>query len=211
MRYGFILALICLVASASLAVVNSLTRTKILAQAKLEEENSLKEVLPEGVNFEAVKSGEDTLYYKVYNKDSEFIGIAFKASGKGYSSDIQTMVGMKKDGTISAIKVLNQNETPGLGARVIEVSDDTTIWDVLRGKKGDREGKRPWFQEQFANKKIPDLKSIQAISAATISSKAVIDSVERKAQEFKELIKNDPFGSAQGHAERTEGESKHEK
>ncbi len=190
-RYGLILALICVAASASLATVNSLTQPKILAQARLEEENSLKEVLPEGVNFEPVKPGEDILYYKAYDKDSKFIGLAFKASGKGYSSVIETMVGMKKDGTIAAIKVLNQNETPGLGARVVEASDDTTVWDILRGKKKDKEVKKPWFQGLFADKKVSDLKNIEAIAGATISSKAVIDSVEKKAQELKRLIENE--------------------
>lgn len=169
LRYGLILALICIVASASLALVNSLTKSRIIAQAQTEEEASLKGVLPQGVRFEPVKSGSDIIYYKAYDKEGKFIGVAFKTSGKGYSSTIDTMVGMEKDGTINAIKILNQNETPGLGARITE----------------------PSFIRQFTKKNIQGLNEVQAITGATISSKAVIDSVKKKAEEIKVLIKDE--------------------
>jgi len=168
-RYGFILAVICILASASLAGVNSLTRNKIIAQAQAEEELSLKEIFPDADRFQAVNSGEEASYYKVFSKDGNFIGIAFKASGKGYSSVIQTMSGLDKQGKITAIKVLSQNETPGLGAKVTESS----------------------FTQQFSNKNIQNLSQVQAITGATISSRAVIDSVSKKAQELRELIKDE--------------------
>jgi hypothetical protein len=38
-----------------------------------------------------------------------------------------------------------------------------------------------------------------------------MNSIMKKAAEIKELTKNDPFDSAQGHAERIKGESKHER
>ena len=170
MRFGFILSLICAVAAALLAGMNSLTKTRIIAQARAEEENSLKEVVPEATHFEAVKSGNDTLYYKAHDKGGKLIGVAFKASGKGYSSTIETMVGARRDGTITAIKILSQNETPGLGARVSENN----------------------FTGQFNNKDIQGLSAVQAITGASISSKAVIDSVKKKAEEIQALIKDEP-------------------
>ncbi len=169
LRYGFILAMICVVASGLLAGMNSLTKPKIIAQAQGEEETALREVMPQGEYFEPIKKGEDIIYYKVHNKDGKFIGVAFKASGKGYSSVIDTLVGMSQDGSITAIKILNQNETPGLGLRIAESS----------------------FTGKFTNKNIQDLTGIQAITGATISSKAVIDSVKKKAEEIRDLIKNE--------------------
>ncbi len=166
-RYGFTLALICIIASGLLAGVNSLTNPKIIRQAQAEEEAGLKAVLPQGEIFQPVKKEGEILYYNVYDKQNKFIGAAFKASGKGYSSVVETMVGMLQDGTITAVKVLSQNETPGLGAKVGETD----------------------FAGRFSNKK--DLSDIQAITGATISSKAVIDSVKKKAAEIKELIKNE--------------------
>ncbi len=166
-RYGFILGLICVVAAGLLAGVNSLTKSRIIAQAQAEGEASLQEVLPQAIRFEAVKSGEEIVYYKAYDKERKLIGIAFKASGKGYSSTIETMVGMLKDGTITTIKILSQNETPGLGANVAESS----------------------FSSRFKNKK--DLDEVQAITGATISSRAVIDSVKKRAEEIKKAIQDE--------------------
>lgn len=170
LRYGVILALICMVASGLLAVVNSLTKARIIAQAETEEERALSEVLPEAMHFEPVKSDDNIIYYKGEDKENKFIGVAFKAAGKGYSSTIETMVGMEKDGTITAIKILSQNETPGLGANIAE----------------------PKFTGQFSNRNIQDLNQAEAITGATISSKAVIDSVKTRAEEIKALIENVP-------------------
>jgi len=168
-RYGFILALICIIASGLLAGMNLLTKARINAQAQDEEEASLKEVLPEGERFEAVKAGEEVLYYKAYDKSGKFIAVAFKASGKGYSSIIESMVGMDRNGVIGAIKILSQNETPGLGARIAE----------------------PGFASGFSSKSLNDLDNIQAITGATISSRAVIDSVKKRAEEIKGIIKDE--------------------
>ena len=168
-RYGIVLALICIVASGLLAVVNSFTHPRIIAQAQAQESSVLLELLPQASRFDPVKSGEETLYYKGYGKDSQFVGVVFRASGKGYSSTIETMAGMKKDGQITAIKVISLNETPGLGSRVAE----------------------PDFMSQFTGKDIPGLGQVHAITGATISSRAVISSVTKKAEEIKELIKNE--------------------
>ncbi len=167
-RYGLILMLICVVASGLLAAVNALTKEKIIAQARAEEEASLKEVLPGAVRFEPALSGAELLYFKGYDTKDRLIGVAFKASGKGYSSQIETMAGMLLNGTITAIKVVSHNETPGLGSRVAE----------------------PEFAAQFSDKKLGQFAQVQAITGATISSKAVINSVQRKAEEVRGLLKD---------------------
>ena len=164
-KYGFILSFICIIASGLLAGVNSLTKSKIISQAQAAEEASLREALPGAARFEAIKSGDETIFYKAFDKDGNFLGVAFKASAKGYSSTIETISGMLKDGTLTVVKVLSQNETPGLGTKVSE---------------GD-------FLSQFTNKK--DLSGVEAITGATISSSAVIKSVTQKAKEVRELLK----------------------
>lgn len=170
LRYGLTLMLICSIAAGLLAGINSLTKPKIIAQARLEEEASLKKVIPEGFRFEPIKEKDDIIYYKAYDEEGKLIGLAFKASGKGYSSTIETMVAMALDGTISTIKILSQNETPGVGSQIAE----------------------PGFAEQFRHKNTQNLDEIQAITGATISSRAVIDSVKVKAKEIQKLIKDVP-------------------
>jgi electron transport complex protein RnfG len=167
LQYGLTLMIICAVATGLLAGVNSFTKLKIIAQAQAEQDAGLKEVMPEATNFEAMETNGEVVYYKVYKNDV-LLGAAFKATAKGYSSEIQTMVGMTKDGQITAIKVLSQNETPGLGSRITE----------------------PSFTGQFANKSVEGLNEISAITGATISSTAVMNSVKARAEEIFNLIKN---------------------
>ena len=69
----------------------------------------------------------------------------------------------------SAIKVISSNETLGLGMRVAENS----------------------FTSQFHNQDALSLSGVQAITGATVSSRAVINSVMKKAQEIKELIRDE--------------------
>lgn len=168
-RYGFILGVICMTASGLLAGVNSLTSARIAAQAREEHKKSLKEVMPQAEQFEAVKYGEDTIYYKAYDNNRNLVGFVFNAQAKGYSSQIETMVGLDRALAVTAVKILSQNETPGLGTRI----------------------SGPDFLGRFAKRNIQNLSDIQAISGATISSKAVINMIQKKTQEAQVLIKNE--------------------
>lgn len=168
-RYGFILALICVIAAGLLSGVNTLTRPKIIAQAQAEEQSALSEVMPQAIKFTEVKQQEETLYYKAFDRQDKLIGFVFKASGKGYSSVIDALAGIFMDGKISAIKIISLNETPGLGMRVTENR----------------------FTEQFKGQDSLSLSGVEAITGATISSRAVMDAVMKKARQINELIKNE--------------------
>ena len=146
-RYGLILALICAVSAGLLAGVNMLTKPKIALQKANEEKAALEEVMPQAVKFETVKTKEKLEYYKAFDKSGMFMGAVFKASAKGYSSTIEVLAGILKSGDITAIKVISQNETPGLGS---QVSDDK-------------------FTGQFSGKNSA-LSDVQAITGATISA-----------------------------------------
>ena len=190
-RYAATLAIICLAASGLLSVVYNITQPRIVAQAKMEEEAALKDVFPAAARFEPLKEGDETLYYKALDTDGAVAGYAFRAEKKGYSSVIVTMVGMARDGTIERIKILSQNETPGLGTRIVEVLQKETIWDVLLRRVRISEKPRPWFQVQFDGKPHEALdEDVEAITGATISSLAVITSVETKSREIMERVNN---------------------
>jgi len=126
---GATLGITCLVATALLASVNAVTEGRIKRQAETELMDCLKEVMPEGEQFVPVTVNGETFYYKVISADGRLVGAAFKASAKGYSSIIDTIVGMNKDGKINAIKVISHQETPGLGSRITEIPNTLSIWD----------------------------------------------------------------------------------
>ncbi|MFH1655082.1 MAG: RnfABCDGE type electron transport complex subunit G [Candidatus Omnitrophota bacterium] len=173
-RFGLILMTICLCAALVLSATNKLTQAKIEAQVASEETGALKEIFPEADDFKKDPC-DCKRYYQVELKD-ELIGYVVKVKAKGYASDIDMLVGVDLKGKIKAIKVISQNETPGLGAKIVEV------------KPGED---KPWFLRQFEGKKARDLslENIDAITAATITSEAVINGVKKQVSEFLSKIK----------------------
>lgn len=165
-RYGFILGVICVLTGGLLAFINALTQPRIIKLALERERKTLLEVLPQAERFDPVKSSDgEILYYKVYDLDNNMVGFGVKALGKGYSSVIETMLGVTRDGKILAIKILSQNETPGLGSRILGLP----------------------FTSRFKNKNIESITQVQAIAGATISSKAIIESIKVKLKEAERL------------------------
>ena len=171
-KLGLILLLVTAVAATGLAAVYSITKPRIELQKKLALERGLSIALPsahKNAIFPVVEN-DQTLYYKGYSDpdSSELVGYAFVAYGVGYSSTIETMVGIDPKGIIIGMTVLSQVETPGLGTKIEET------------KYGED---KPWFQLQFVNKIANDVAvdkdggDIQSITGATISSRAVTQSI----------------------------------
>jgi electron transport complex protein RnfG len=97
------------------------------------------------------------------------MGYAFKSEGNGYSSLIETMVGIDTTGKITHIKIISQKETPGLGT----FSENS---EPFTGKK--------WSTRQFEGKTYDQLKvdkdggQIVSITGATITSRAITNSIK---------------------------------
>ncbi len=194
LKYGIILMVVASISAGLLAFVYNATEEKAKKAAEKETRMALLEVLPQAKVFEPViktQSG-DVWYYAGYeSKDKKNIaGYACIAEGKGYSSTISTMVGITPDGTITGVKVISQKETPGLGAKIEEVDSGRSFRDIFKRGQVKKKGikKKPWFQSQFTGKKPEDLYAgkMDTITGATITSKAVIDSVRKK---IKALLK----------------------
>jgi electron transport complex protein RnfG len=111
--------------------------------------------------------------YMIY-QDGEKSGYAFIASGSGYGGDIDILVGLDSDFKIKDISIITQTETPGLGARITE----STFTDQFKGLSADEIALR-------SNNGM-----IDAITGATISSKAVVDTVREKMIEIIESLDN---------------------
>ncbi len=191
LRYALTLAVICLGAAGLLSVVHRATQPKIVAQRLAGEQESLKDVFPGAAAFEPVREGGEILYYNALDGNKRVLGYAFKAVRHGYSSDIVTMAGIRPNGTIVRIKVLSQNETPGLGTRIAEVIQKETLWDVLLRRVKVFSRPRPWFQERFDGRDAAALdETVDAITGATISSRAVIDSVQERAHEVLQQVRD---------------------
>ena len=166
------LTFISLAASVCLGFVYEFTKKPIELSNLNKKLEAIKKVVPEfnnNPNDEKYKlpTGEgDSLEIYPAKKDEVVIGYAVNTySKKGFSGNINIMAGFKPDGSIFNITVLDHKETPGLGTKMTE----------------------PRFKDQF-NDKNPaqfnfkvkkDGGQVDAITAATISSRAFCDAVQR--------------------------------
>lgn len=168
---GLVLSLtvIAAVCAGVLAYVNKLTQDPIIKAAAEKTERAAKEVMGEGV-VAVTKTGSvfigtdvsgNVLNYAVEGGDSG-----------GYGGDIILMVGFKADKkTVVCYKKLVANETPGLGSKLDS----------------------PEFSAQFENRSAMSLKvkkdggEIEAITAATITSRAVCRAIENAREKLAGL------------------------
>ncbi|MGN1419786.1 MAG: RnfABCDGE type electron transport complex subunit G, partial [Acutalibacteraceae bacterium] len=159
---------ICLVASILLAVTNSATAKKIAENSAANAAASRSQVLSE-VNGVKVASYSDDMidensqltYCTGLDENGNVLGYIFTSSAKGYGGDVSCMIGYDLDGTIIGFTVLDcSGETPGLGQN----SKTETSMGRFIGKSG----------ELTVNKNSNDGQNIQAITAATITSTAVV-------------------------------------
>ena len=199
------LTVIAAAASFGLSAVYNATHEKTEEYKRFETENARMEVLPTegGEVFDEVVTdkmldGRQFVYYTAYTSEARDAvrGYTFTAYGKGYSSTIETIVGVVPDGSISGIKIVSQKETPGLGAKVQEVASKNTLWAVLARRGVDESNATPWFQDQYRSLRASDLNVVKtpgepgilAITGATISSQAVTSSVRSGLELLTSLV-----------------------
>lgn len=167
------LFVITAVAGLAMATVYSVTKEPIAASQKAKINNAIKLVIPE---FDSIsdtvvmpEDGKDSIRIHRLLKGTENSGNAVETyTDKGFAGRFTLMVGFMPDGSISNIEVLEHKETPGLGTKIAT----------------------PRFKDQFKGLKIADIPgeklkvkkdggTVDAITAATISSRAFCDAVNR--------------------------------
>ena len=169
------LFIITAIAGTSLGFVYKMTEAPIAAAKAKKQQEAIKMVVPPFTNNPAEGVLEVTspegLPVRLFpaKKDGKLVGVAVETmSNKGFSGNISIMVGFKPDGTIVNYQVLDQKETPGLGTKMV-------TW--FKTDKGNQSviGKNPGSDNLTVSK---DGGSVDAITAATISSRAFLDAVK---------------------------------
>lgn len=175
-----VLFVICLIVSAALAGTNLLTEDKIAQQAALKAEESRKLVLPEAESFEEAELPDDWEGSPVYKgaANGTTVGYVFETSSKGYGGDVKVMTGFSESGDITGVVILSHNETPGLGANAVKEE----FRDQFKMEKPILYGPLEVVKYQE-----PEPGQIEAMTGATITSKAVTAAVEQAQTEFYAL------------------------
>jgi len=194
-RLIVVLTLVAAVAALVLALIESVTRAPIAAQRRLQMVRALQAVLPPADNAPdtdtvTLVAGQDRKGKPVERTfyrgriGSELRGVAFQVTAPdGYSGDIDIMVGVDPQGTVTGVAILRHAETPGLGDKIT----------------------RPAFTGMFVGKGLDgvdwrvkkDGGDFDQLTGATISPRAVVGAV-RRGLEFFRAHRDEIVGDAQG-------------
>lgn len=181
-----VLALICIVVTLALSSANFLTENKIEALAQ-ENQNKAMSKLIEADSYNektAEIDGEKITYTTAENSDG-IIGYIFTVDVNGYGGALSVMTAINTDGTVAAIEILDaSNETPGLGQNVTKQDFYTQYSGVKSGVEVVKDGTGS-----------ADNNTVNAVTGATISSKAVTKSVNT-ALDYAEKIMSNKGGNS---------------
>jgi electron transport complex protein RnfG len=179
------LFVICFVTAFCLAFVNNLTRGPIEKRAQMDAEEQRRQVLSQAESFEKLEgleaqdeSGIIKEVYAGYIGD-ELAGYVFSAAPKGFGGEIAVTVGVDANNTISGVKIGDNEETPGLGSKTA----DEKFTKQYTGKDVNTEIK-------IVKRPVSSDDEIQAVSGATISSRAVTGAVQASAELGGKLLEN---------------------
>ncbi len=208
-----IITIIGFISAFSLSFVKKITQEPIAKQEQEKKLAALAMVLP-GYTIEQEKTVRiDNMpftYWVAIKNENNVVkkAWAFLAEKKGYGGPIQSIVGVDESNVILGFTILSQNETPGLGARCVEVVSNETFIDHFITKNITNKEEVSWFQEQFVGlnagtpiaiqkkgdwhkemkQELIQHNAITAITGATITTKAVTQSIEEGIQKLHKAL-----------------------
>lgn len=155
-----------------IAIKNNIERERKARQA----------ILPAAASFQEM--GVEHGWYEGKSVSDELVGYVLQTSERGYGGSIRISLGVDKDLKIITYKITGHNETPGLGDKA----------------------KKPKFKDQFKDRSMDQLKltkrkeagKINAITGATITSKAVVKAIEKALVKLDEHQNPPPAVKPQG-------------
>ena len=163
--------------SGSLALVDRSLQPRIEAHARNRLLAAILEVVPGGADSQLVRRGGESVY-RVTDEQGALRGWAMEAQRMGFVDKIQLMIGLDAPAQrITGLVVLESKETPGLGEKIrdhefrerfLDQPTDTALTVVKPGRSADH--------------------PIQAITGATISSRAVTDGVNERVATIRAAL-----------------------
>ena len=165
LKLAAILLVITAVVAGLLGFVNQLTADKIAENTNKKAQEAMQTVLPaESYTPLEVTSKDITAAYKAEN------GYVVRLNANGFGGDVDLMVGVDLNGTVTGISVISHSETASLGAECTRAE-----WQSqFVGAKGDLQVTK-------------DGGTIDALTGATVTSRAVTEAVNRAVEFVKEV------------------------
>lgn len=155
------LTLIAVIAAGLLAWVKTITDEPIRLAEEKKQTEALQQVLPAFDTIETENDDDETVYKAFQNQ--KWVGTAVQCTSMGFNGDVVVMVGFDSNHKLIDYVVLKQAETPGLGTKMVTWFKESLIGRVMNMAS-------PLSVKQ-------DGGDVQAITAATISSRAFLEAV----------------------------------
>ncbi len=179
-----VLTVIAAISGWLLAYFANYTKPYIEKNKKADIEKAIREVLP---NVEYVEKKIDEPKFKIFigkDKEQNIVGYALYAVGTGFQDLITVMIGVDKDfKTLYNLRVLEQKETPGLGAKITDEKEFLMFWKNKNIQSGSiKLSKTPKSLNELSSDEV------NAISGATISSRAVVNITNEAIKRAKKEI-----------------------
>lgn len=173
-----VLLAICIVVTLALSSTNLLTRGPI---AKITAENNQKAMQKV---LEAESYTQQTLTldgvdytYNIAANGEEIVGYIFISAANGYGGNVSVMTAINPDGSVKAVEILDvSNETPGLGQNATKPG----FYEQFIGKSGET--------SVVKNGAVAEKGEVDAITGATITSKAVSHAVNEALRLTQNII-----------------------
>ena len=159
---------------AALSFVYNKTYEAIEKQKNKVQEEAMKELLPKADGFKEIQAeftGSIRGVYEGYLDNGVMTGYIFKLSPSGYSGEIDFLAGVSilDDRKITGIRILRHSETPGLGALAVKKD----FYGQFSGRD---------LSPLRVSKSSPGRDEIQAITSATITSRAITNAVNEAVE-----------------------------
>ena len=198
------LGLAGMISGLALSSVYQITDPIIQANNQRELEEAVLEVVPGAMGMQELVLANDAevekTIYAAYDENDQFLGYAIEGSWAGFADKIRLIYGYDPSTKrIVGMKVLESLETPGLGDKI-------------------KKDKNPAFSAQFDNLAIEPMivavkdkkdqdNEIDAITGATISSKAVVKAINEANEGWLQYLPaTPPVREEEGDREAASGE-----
>ena len=187
-KLALILFAITFIATLLLTVCNYVTKGQIQLIEKQNAEEAKRAVIENAefrlitIDKEILKKHSSCGQIEAFRaiKSGKFAGYCINVQPSGYIGTINMIVGINPDLSFSGIKIISMSETPGLGAKA---GEEAFYGQFAKGKKGEL--------SVVKNSPSPAQNEINAVSGATITSKAVTRGANCALEIATELIEKE--------------------
>jgi electron transport complex protein RnfG len=191
-----VLSSIGVISGALLTTVNLFTKDRIAANKQREIEAGIVRVVPGTKASQKIYEENDFTVYEGKDEEGLVLGVAVSTAVGGFQDKIVYIFGLNAELTrVSSLYVLEQKETPGLGAKITNEESFLQFWE-------ERDCSQPiTLRKPAVDKSQLAPSEVNTITGATISSRAVLTGVNAAVEKIKRLKQEGKLNAEGSHGE----------